>query len=209
MKADIASFVALHSVIHPRAVTEFIYRYNISGNRAHVLMSFKLQSTSRQEEVCEVLNTLKNSDMVGFDISDDEVAKSHVRYMIGGCQSVPNERIFRFGELHFENNVLAVNLLITPIAFPERPGALRKFLVGLHKGWNISLFHYRNHGAGMWTVKIPGEDIFKTVVDLGKVLAGIQVPADESEQFDQFLDTLDYAYVEETENAVYKRFLQG
>ena len=62
-------------------------------------MSFKLQSTSRQEEVTEVLNTLKDSDMVGFDISDNEVAKSHVRYMIGGCLSVPNEHIFRFGEL--------------------------------------------------------------------------------------------------------------
>ncbi|KJA19884.1 hypothetical protein HYPSUDRAFT_143134 [Hypholoma sublateritium FD-334 SS-4] len=167
------SFIALHSIIHPRSVTEFIYRYNVSGDRAHVLMSFKLHSTSREEEVAEVLSTLEGSDMKGYDISDDEVAKSHVRYMIGGCHNVPNERIFRF-------------------AFPERPGALRKFLVGLHQGWNISLFHYRNHGA-----------------DLGKVLAGIQVPVAESKEFDQFLKTLDYAYVEETENAVYKRFLQG
>lgn len=62
-------------------------------------MSFKLHSTSREEEVAEVLSTLKGSDMKGYDISDDEVAKSHVRYMIGGCQNVPNERIFRFGEL--------------------------------------------------------------------------------------------------------------
>ncbi|KAF8200779.1 tryptophan synthase beta subunit-like PLP-dependent enzyme [Pholiota molesta] len=167
------SFITLHSIIHPRAVTEFIYRYNVSGDRARVLMSFKLDTTSREQEVGEVLTTLEKSDMKGYDISDDEVAKSHVRYMIGGCQKVVNERIFRF-------------------AFPERPGALRKFLLGLRKDWNISLFHYRNHGA-----------------DLGKVLAGIQVPPEESQEFNKFLESLDYTYVEETENSVYKQFLQG
>ncbi|KAF9012364.1 tryptophan synthase beta subunit-like PLP-dependent enzyme [Cyathus striatus] len=167
------SFIALHSVIHPRAVTEFIYRYNISGDRAHVLLSFKLGSGSRPSEVKEVLEALQKEDMKGFDISDDELAKSHARYMIGGCQDVPNERVFRF-------------------AFPERPGALRKFLLGLHQGWNISLFHYRNHGA-----------------DLGKVLAGVQVPLSDYDEFDAFLKKLDYAYVEETDNAVYKRYLRG
>jgi threonine dehydratase len=91
------SFVALHSVIHPRAVTEFIYRYNVSGNRAHVLLSFKLQSNLRETEVQQVLGELAKIDMQGFDISDDELAKSHVRYMIGGCQRVDNERVFRFG----------------------------------------------------------------------------------------------------------------
>lgn len=94
-------------------------------------------------------------------------------------------------------------------AFPERPGALRKFLVGLHQGWNISLFHYRNHGAGMSVNTSRCSSYPENTVDLGKVLAGIQVPAAESKEFDQFLKTLDYAYVEETENAVYKRFLQG
>ncbi|KAF4621355.1 hypothetical protein D9613_000714 [Agrocybe pediades] len=167
------SFIALHSVIHPRAVTEFIYRYNISGDRAHVLMSFKLQSNSREGEVKEILTALEKEDMIGFDISHDEMAKSHVRYMIGGTQKVENERIFRF-------------------AFPERPGALRKFLLGLQNRWNLSLFHYRNHGA-----------------DLGKVLAGIQVPPEDSDDFAQFLEKLDYSYVEETNNSVYKRFLQG
>lgn len=167
------SFIALHSVIHPRAVTEFIYRYNISGDRAHVLMSFKLESNSRESEVRDVLTALKQADMQGFDISDDEFAKSHVRYMIGGCAQVPNERAFRF-------------------EFPERPGALRKFLLGLQLGWNISLFHYRNHGA-----------------DLGKVLAGIQVPPSDSQAFEEFLTKLDFSYVEETNNPVYKRFLCG
>ncbi|PPQ71085.1 hypothetical protein CVT26_011625 [Gymnopilus dilepis] len=167
------NFIALHAIIHPRAVTEFIYRYNISGDRAHVLLSFKLQTDDRESEVSNVLAALEKEDMKGFDISDDEVAKTHVRYMIGGCQRVPNERIFRF-------------------AFPERPGALRKFLLGLHQGWNISLFHYRNHGA-----------------DLGKVLAGIQVPESDSADFLQFLQRLDYGYTEETENSVYRRFLRG
>jgi len=101
------------------------------------------------------------------------LAKSHVRYMIGGRQRVDNERVFRF-------------------AFPERPGALRKFLLGLHQGWNISLFHYRNQGG-----------------DLGKVLAGIQVPNNDQAAFDQFLEKLDYLYVEETENSIYNRFLRG
>lgn len=167
------SFIALHSVIHPRAVTEFIYRYNISGDRAHVLMSFKLESNSRESEVRDVLKALEQADMQGFDISDDEFAKSHVRYMIGGLAQVSNERVFRF-------------------EFPERPGALRKFLLGLQLDWNISLFHYRNHGA-----------------DLGKVLAGIQVPPSDSQAFEEFLTKLDFAYVEETNNPVYKRFLCG
>ncbi|KAJ7647289.1 tryptophan synthase beta subunit-like PLP-dependent enzyme [Roridomyces roridus] len=169
------SFVALHSIIHPRAVTEFIYRYNCysSPDRAHVFLSFRLESGSRATEVPALLKALEAEDMVGFDISDNEMAKSHGRYMIGGSQVVPNERVLRF-------------------EFPERPGALRKFLLGLHQGWNISMFHYRNHGA-----------------DLGKVLAGIQVPPEEHEAFAAFLKQLGYPYVEETDNPVYKRYLRG
>ncbi|KAG2016067.1 threonine ammonia-lyase, variant 2 [Coprinopsis cinerea AmutBmut pab1-1] len=167
------SFVALHSIIHPRAVTEFIYRYNIDGDRAHVLLSFKIESNSRETEVQAILAALEAADMKGLDMTNDELAKSHVRYMIGGRQQVPNERIFRF-------------------EFPERPGALRKFLLGMQQGWNISLFHYRNHGG-----------------DLGRVLAGIQVPESDSDAFKAFLDKLDYSYVEETDNPVYARFLRG
>jgi len=165
------SFVKLHSVIHPRATTEFIYRYS-NPERAQIFLSFKLESTSRSKEVADVLTALDQQNMKGFDISDDEMAKTHARYMIGGCQNVPNERLFRF-------------------EFPERPGALRKFLLGLQAEWNISLFHYRNHGA-----------------DLGKVLAGIQVPPSDSSAFDAFLNNLGYPYVEETENDVYKRYLR-
>ncbi|KAG5635633.1 hypothetical protein H0H81_010567 [Sphagnurus paluster] len=167
------SFIALHTMIHPRAVTEFIYRYNVTGDRAHVMLSFRVDSMSRTAEVEEVLAALAAADMKGTDISDDELAKSHVRYMIGGCQSVPNERVFRF-------------------EFPERPNALRSFLLGLQQGWNISLFHYRNHGA-----------------DLGKVLAGIQVPPTDYDAFDAFLEKLNFTYTEETDNVVFKRFLRG
>lgn len=89
-------------MIHPRAVTEFIYRYNVSGDgdRAHVLLSFKLDSHNRAAEVQQVLAALGAENMKGFDISDDELAKSHARYMVGGCHNVPNERIFRFGTSH-------------------------------------------------------------------------------------------------------------
>ncbi|THH10660.1 hypothetical protein EW145_g1170 [Phellinidium pouzarii] len=168
------SFIGLHTVIHPRPITEFLYRYD-SPSIAHVFLSFILDSTQRQKEIAGVLDVLKAKNMIGYDISDDELAKTHARYMIGGRKDVPHERVFRFG-----------------IEFPERPGALRKFLLGLHSGWNISLFHYRNHGA-----------------DLGKVLAGIQVPPNENKEFDGFLEQLGYDFVEETENETYKRYLRG
>lgn len=95
----VQSFVALHSIIHPRAVTEFIYRYNVVGDRAHVLLSFKIESGQRETEVEEILKALEGADMKGYDMSDDEFAKSHVRYMIGGRSEVANERVLRFGKV--------------------------------------------------------------------------------------------------------------
>ncbi|KAG6334665.1 hypothetical protein ID866_4432 [Astraeus odoratus] len=166
------SFFALHSLIHPRAITEFVYRYS-SPERAHIFLSFKLESSSREKEVAAVLDAIKQAGMSGRDVSDDEMAKTHGKYMIGRSVAVPDERLFRF-------------------EFPERPGALRKFLSGLQQGWNVSLFHYRNHGA-----------------DLGKVLTGIQVPSEDHGQFQHFLDNLGYTYVEETENELYKKYLRG
>ncbi|EJF57658.1 threonine ammonia-lyase [Dichomitus squalens] len=166
------SFVALHDMIHPRATTEFVYRYH-DPERAQIFLSFQLETTSRAKEVSELVLGLDKLGMKAVDISDDEMAKSHARYMIGGCKQVPNERLFRF-------------------EFPERPDALRRFLKGLHSGWNISLFHYRNHGA-----------------DIGKVLAGIQVPPADTDEFSDYLKKLGYPYVEETDNEVYKRFLRG
>jgi threonine dehydratase len=195
-------------VIHPRAVTEFIYRYNVSGDRAHVLLSFKVDSLSRSAEVKEVLAALEASDMKGYDISDDEMAKSHARYMIGGCQQVPHERVFRFGKFD-RILILGLWLILTP-EFPERPGALRAFLLGLQQGWNISLFHYRNHGAGSFSLRNePSFDVLKSLEDLGKVLAGIQVPPADYDAFDAYLKKLNYSYVEETDNLVYKRYLRG
>ncbi|KAF7799749.1 hypothetical protein EIP86_010991 [Pleurotus ostreatoroseus] len=166
------SFIKLHGMVHPRATTEFIYRYNDS-QRAQVFLSFQLTSTNREKEVADLLAQVQAHDMRGTDISDNELAKSHARYMIGGRVKVPNERLFRF-------------------EFPERPGALRRFLEGIHAGWNISLFHYRNHGA-----------------DIGKVLAGIQVPPNDSQEFDKFLENLGYHYVEETHNPVVQMYLRN
>ena len=84
-------------MVHPRATTEFIYRYNDS-QRAQVFLSFQLSSTNREKEVADLLAQVQAHDMRGTDISDNELAKSHARYMIGGCKQVPNERLFRFGE---------------------------------------------------------------------------------------------------------------
>ena len=122
-------------------------------------------------ELSSILAALASDGMTAIDISSDEVSKSHLRYLVGGKTSVDNERIFRF-------------------EFPERPGALRKFLVGMQSGWNISLFHYRNHGA-----------------DVGKILLGIQAPKEESGELDEFLKSLGYMYHEETQNPVIRRYL--
>ena len=91
------SFFALHDMIHPRATTEFVYRYH-DPERAQIFLSFQLDTTSRAREVSDLISALENLDMKAVDISDDEMAKSHARYMIGGCKQVPNERLFRFGE---------------------------------------------------------------------------------------------------------------
>ena len=91
------SFFALHDTIHPRATTEFLYRYH-DPERAQIFLSFQLETTSRAKEVSDLISALEKLDMKAVDISDDEMAKSHARYMIGGCKQVPNERLFRFGE---------------------------------------------------------------------------------------------------------------
>jgi threonine dehydratase len=105
------SFIALHSIIHPRAITEFMYRYSSPNGspssgavqlRAHIFLSFRLQAatpTSRHLEIKKLLEQMKNEGMRGTDISDDELAKGHLRYMIGGSSAVKDERLFRFGEL--------------------------------------------------------------------------------------------------------------
>lgn len=128
-------------------MTEFLYRYNAYGSpdRAHIVFSVKLESNDRATEIEQLLSALANEDMKGYDISDNEFAKSHGRYMIGGTQVVPNERVFRFGTQQYSTLRC---LLMNAAEFPERPNALRNFLLGMQQDWNISLFHYRNHGAG-------------------------------------------------------------
>ncbi|KAL1919307.1 uncharacterized protein VTP21DRAFT_2000 [Calcarisporiella thermophila] len=162
------SFMKLYKLIYPRNVTEFSYRYSDPKN-AWIYTSFVVKD--RMKEVSEVLEELQQYGMTGWDISENEMAKSHGRYLIGGRMKVEHERLFRF-------------------EFPERPGALKKFLEGMQSDWNISLFHYRNHGA-----------------DIAKVLVGIQVPPSENEAFKEFLKKLNYYYVDETDNIVYKMFL--
>lgn len=170
------SFGKLIDLVHPRAVTEFSYRYSNgelekSDGKAHVYISFSVDNA--KAEVPRILDDFKGAGFDAIDISHNEFAKSHARYLVGGKAAVNNERVFRF-------------------EFPERPGALVKFLHGVKSKWNITLFHYRNQGS-----------------DIGKVLAGISVPSHESDQFQQFLDRLEYPYAEETDNVVYKLFLQG
>ncbi|KAK4512142.1 uncharacterized protein ATC70_013385 [Mucor velutinosus] len=161
------SFMKMMSKVHPRAVTEFSYRFS-DPNEAHIYISFKVKNL--ETEVKEILDGWSAEGFRGIDVSDNELAKCHARYMVGGSRPV-NERVFRF-------------------IFPERPGALTRFLEGLDSTWNVSLFHYRNHGD-----------------DMGKVFLGVQVPPEESEQFNEYLVRLGYQYIEETDNVVYKSFL--
>ncbi|MCZ8313282.1 threonine ammonia-lyase, biosynthetic [Phreatobacter sp.] len=152
-----------------RAITEFNYRY-ADPQKAEIFVGVQLDAGG--EEKRAILALLAEHGYPVLDMSDNELAKLHVRYMVGGkTHGVAGERIFRF-------------------QFPERPGALLKFLTSLSEGWNISLFHYRNHGA-----------------DYGRVLAGIQVPAGDHAQLKKRLDALGYPYWEETDNPAYKAFL--
>jgi threonine dehydratase len=165
------SFRALYSLIWPRNVTEFSYRYDNHGD-AHVLISF--QPVMNIENDFEgIMASVHESGFECMDVSQNELAKVHIRNMAGGRSSVPNERIFRFD-------------------FPESPGALQRFLLSLDIQWNVSLFHYRNHGD-----------------DFGRVLVGIQVPDSSDDLLMRFLDTLHYDYVEETDNPVYHLFLRN
>lgn len=164
-------FYEMMQCIIPRAVTEFSYRFG-DGERGSIFMSILVGD--REKEIPAILAAFKAKGFEGADISDNEFAKSHGRYLIGGRMpsgAALEERIYRF-------------------EFPERPGALSKFLELLRPEFNISLFHYRNYGG-----------------DVGKVLAGIQVPPGGREALEQFLVQLEYPFVDETENAVYKKFM--
>ena len=163
------SFKRFCELIGPRAVTEFNYR--IADTRvAHVFVGIAI---TKREEAGRIARSFQRHAFPTVDLTDDELAKEHVRHMVGGHSELArDERLFRF-------------------VFPERPGALMRFLATMHPGWNISLFHYRNQGA-----------------DYGRILVGIQVPAADRRAFHSFLETLAYPYVEETDNPVYRLFLR-
>jgi threonine dehydratase len=163
------SFRRFCALVGPRAVTEFNYR--ISDERvAHVFVGLAIH---KRDEAERIARQFRRQGFATVDLTDDELAKEHVRHMVGGRSELArDERLFRF-------------------QFPERPGALMRFLETMHPGWNISLFHYRNQGA-----------------DYGRILVGIQVPAGDEAAFDGFLHTLAYPCSEETHNPVYGLFLR-
>jgi threonine dehydratase len=152
-----------------RGVTEFNYRYSDS-TKAHIFVGVELRHGIAERQ--ELVGKLRDAGYPVEDLSDNELAKLHVRHMVGGrSPGLGNERIFRF-------------------EFPERPGALLDFLNAIGTDWNISLFHYRNHGS-----------------DYGRILAGIDVPPDETAELQAHLDDLGYTYWEESENPAFSIFL--
>ena len=154
----------------PRNVTEFNYRMSDS-DQAHVFLGL---STHGKGESTKIAASFNRHRFQAIDLTHDDLAKEHIRHMVGGHSALSqDERLLRF-------------------VFPERPGALLKFLSLMRPGWNISLFHYRNQGA-----------------DYGRILVGLQVPAKDDKAFAKFLDTLGYPHIEETHNPVYRLFLRS
>jgi threonine dehydratase len=155
--------------IGKRGITEFNYRYS-DPEQAHVFAGVQLQNGDSERH--ELVQGLRDEGYPVADLTDSELAKLHIRHMVGGrVPGLEDELLYRF-------------------QFPERPGALLNFLVSMGKRWNISLFHYRNHGA-----------------DYGRVLVGIQVPSSSRREFRKSLDKLGYAFWEETDCPAYNLFL--
>jgi len=162
------SFRTFCELIGQRAITEFNYRY-ADADRAHIFVGLQV---AHRRETAELLGQLRAQDIQVIDLSEDELAKLHIRHLVGGrAPAAKHELVYRF-------------------EFPERPGALLKFLTTMGRNWNISLFHYRNHGA-----------------DYGRVLVGVQVPPDEKPEFQAFIEHLGYACTDEGENLAYRLFL--
>ena len=162
------SFKQFCALLGPRNVTEFNYRY-ADPQAAHVFVGIQIRN---RVETQRLVRSLRRHGLKTVDLSDNELAKLHVRHAVGGhAPGVANEILYRF-------------------EFPERPGALIKFLNSMSHGWNISLFHYRNHGA-----------------DYGRVLVGMQVPPRDKRMFKAFLAKLGYPNSDETRNPAYRLFL--
>ncbi|MCP5209443.1 MAG: threonine ammonia-lyase, biosynthetic [Hahellaceae bacterium] len=166
------SFKKFIQALHKRNITEFNYRYS-DKNEAHIFVG--VQIAVGGDERHELISSLREAGYPVVDLTENEMAKLHIRHMVGGhASSKPlNEKIFRF-------------------EFPERPGSLMKFLMSLGQRWNISMFHYRNHGAAY-----------------SRVLMGAQVDAEAEAEFLSMLDRVGFRYWEETDNEAYKLFLGG
>ncbi|ANO50229.1 threonine ammonia-lyase, biosynthetic [Woeseia oceani] len=163
------SFRRFCSALGKRSVTEFNYRYS-DATQARVFVGVELRRGN--EERREVIASMEKLGYPVVDMSDNEMAKVHVRHMVGGrSPGLDDERLFRF-------------------EFPERPGALAAFLNAVGERWNISLFHYRNHGS-----------------DYGRILTGIQVAAEDAEELEEHLSALGYAHWDESDNPAYRMFL--
>ncbi len=163
------SFLKFCEIIEERGITEFNYRF-ADPEHAHIFVGIKLQGDA--SEASTLVETIKQENYPIIDLSDNEMAKIHIRYMVGGrSNAIANERLLRF-------------------EFPERPGALLRFLRHMSANWNISLFHYRNHGAAY-----------------GRILLGVQVPEVDLVEFDEFLEEIAYPYWDESNNPAYTLFL--
>jgi threonine dehydratase len=164
------SFKAFCQTIGKRGITEFNYRYADKKN-AQVFAGVQLRDG--MTERLGLIEKLKDKKYPVLDMTDNEMAKMHVRHLVGGHAAIDDEVLYRF-------------------EFPERPGALLDFLTRIGTHWNISLFHYRNHGAAF-----------------GRVLVGLQVPNKDRKQLAQYMDSLAYPYWEETDNPAYRLFLSA
>jgi threonine dehydratase len=163
------SFKTFCEAIGKRQITEFNYRYHTDG-QAHIFVG--VQTHPDTDPRAALVAGLQDKGFPVLDLTDNELAKLHIRHMVGGhAAAVPDECVFRF-------------------EFPERPGALFNFLTKLGGRWNISMFHYRNHGAAD-----------------GRVLAALQVPHEERHLIPAALDAIGYPYWDETHNPAYKLFL--
>ena len=162
------SFLDFCETVGLRGITEFNYRY-ADRAAAHIFVGIALKRGLAEK--AEIIDQLRRHGLPVVDLSNNDMARQHIRHMVGGRAPVENERILRF-------------------QFPERPGALLKFLRGMQSDWNISLFHYRNYGS-----------------EYGRVLMGIQVPASDEGRFGEFLDRTGYRYATEADNPAYHMFL--
>ncbi len=162
------SFRRFCETVGPRNVTEFNYRI-ADSRKAHVFVGIQIQSPG---EAARIARAFVRAGFPTIDLTEDELAKLHLRHLVGGHSPLArDERLYRF-------------------EFPERPGALMRFLSSMSPGWNISLFHYRNHGA-----------------DYGRILVGLQVPTAEKRQLREFLATIGYRYWDESDHPAYRLFL--